>query len=158
MGRSDLTGLEWSAIAPLLPNKPQGVPRVDDRRVLGGILWVLRTGAPRRDLPGALRALDGLLQPVQPLAQDRRSRAAGRGARGHRPRPHSRPPPPASTGWGCSKPLDRHAADLACDRMAALARGFAGQRLACTVLIADNGQPARHEGPELRRNRRTRHI
>ncbi len=38
-------------IQPLLPNKPRGVPRVDDRRVLNGIFWVLRTGAPWRALP-----------------------------------------------------------------------------------------------------------
>jgi transposase len=31
-------------------NKPHGVPRVNDRRVLNGILWVLRSGAPWRDL------------------------------------------------------------------------------------------------------------
>jgi transposase len=30
-----------------------GVPRVNDRRVLNGIFWVLRSGAPWRDLPGA---------------------------------------------------------------------------------------------------------
>src|SRR3546814_17834000 len=36
---------------PMLPNKPRGVPRVDDRRVLNGIFWVLRSGAPWRDLP-----------------------------------------------------------------------------------------------------------
>jgi hypothetical protein len=30
-------------IEPLLPNKPRGVPRVDDRRVLNGIFWVLRS-------------------------------------------------------------------------------------------------------------------
>jgi transposase len=35
----------------MLPNKPRGVPRVNDRRVLNGILWVLRSGAPWRDLP-----------------------------------------------------------------------------------------------------------
>jgi transposase len=35
----------------MLPNKPRGVPRVDDRRVLNGICWVLRSGAPWRDLP-----------------------------------------------------------------------------------------------------------
>jgi len=51
MGRYDLTDFEWRVIEPLLPNKPRGVPRVDDRRVLNGILWVLRTGAPWRDLP-----------------------------------------------------------------------------------------------------------
>jgi transposase len=36
---------------PMLPNKPRGVPRVNDRRVLDGIFWVLRSGAPWRDLP-----------------------------------------------------------------------------------------------------------
>jgi transposase len=35
----------------MLPAKPRGVPRVDDRRVLNGIFWVLRSGAPWRDLP-----------------------------------------------------------------------------------------------------------
>jgi transposase len=36
-----------------LPNKPRGVRRVNDRRVLNGIFWVLRSGAPWRDLPEA---------------------------------------------------------------------------------------------------------
>ena len=49
--RYDLTEFEWRVIAPLLPNKPRGVPRVDDRRVLNGIFWVLRSGSPWRDLP-----------------------------------------------------------------------------------------------------------
>ncbi len=44
--RSGLTDFEWSIIAPLLPNKPRGVPRADDRKVLNGIYWRLRTGAP----------------------------------------------------------------------------------------------------------------
>ena len=34
----------------MLPNKPRGVPRINDRRVLNGIFWVLRSGAPWRDL------------------------------------------------------------------------------------------------------------
>ncbi len=42
--RFELTDLEWSVIEPVLPNKVRGVPRVDDRRVLGGILWRFRTG------------------------------------------------------------------------------------------------------------------
>ena len=50
-GRYDLMDFEWSVIEPLLPNKPRGVPRVNDRRVLNGIFWVLRSGAPWRDLP-----------------------------------------------------------------------------------------------------------
>jgi transposase len=49
--RYELTDEEWTAIKPMLPNKPRGVPRVNDRRVLNGIFWVLRSGAPWRDLP-----------------------------------------------------------------------------------------------------------
>ncbi len=50
-GRFDLSDKEWAIIEPLLPNKPRGVPRVDDRTVLNGIFWVLRTGAPWEDMP-----------------------------------------------------------------------------------------------------------
>ena len=42
---------ELTAIKSMLPNKPRGVARVNDRRVLNGIFWVLRSGAPWRDLP-----------------------------------------------------------------------------------------------------------
>lgn len=51
MSRYDLTDFEWRVIEPLLSNKPRDVSRVDDRRVLNGIFWVLRSGAPWRDLP-----------------------------------------------------------------------------------------------------------
>jgi transposase len=51
MSRYDLSEFEWRVIAPLLPSKPRGVARVDDRRVLNGIFWVLRSGSPWRDMP-----------------------------------------------------------------------------------------------------------
>src|SRR5215468_3444596 len=51
MARFDLPDGEWVIISPLLPNKPRGVPRKDDRLVLNGIFYVLRTGSPWRDLP-----------------------------------------------------------------------------------------------------------
>ena len=51
MARFDLTDFEWSVIEPVLPNNPRGVPRVDDRRVLNGIFWRLRTGASWADIP-----------------------------------------------------------------------------------------------------------
>jgi transposase len=51
--RYELSQGEWSVIRRLLPNKPRGVPSVDDRRVLNGIFWVLRLGAPWRDLPAS---------------------------------------------------------------------------------------------------------
>ena len=47
----ELSDFEWNVILPLLPNKTRGKPRVDDRRVLNGIFWVLRTGVPWADLP-----------------------------------------------------------------------------------------------------------
>src|SRR6202795_3478716 len=54
MARFDLTDAEWSIIAPLLPGaegKKNGRPRPDDRKILNGIFFVLRTGMPWRDLP-----------------------------------------------------------------------------------------------------------
>ena len=49
--RYELSDDEWAAIKPMLPNKPRGVPRVNERRVLNGIFWFLRSDAPWRDLP-----------------------------------------------------------------------------------------------------------
>ena len=51
MARFDVSDTEWAIVQPLLPNKPRGVPRVDDRRVVNGIFYILRTGSPWRDLP-----------------------------------------------------------------------------------------------------------
>jgi len=49
--RYEITDFEWSILQSLLPNKPRGVPRADDRRVLNGIFWRLRTGSPWADIP-----------------------------------------------------------------------------------------------------------
>jgi hypothetical protein len=48
--RYELTDHGRSAIKPMLPNKVRGVPRVNDRRVLNGIFWVLRSGDSDYDL------------------------------------------------------------------------------------------------------------
>jgi transposase len=42
---------DWFLACRYAQSKPRGVPRVNDRRVLNGIFWVLRSGAPWRDLP-----------------------------------------------------------------------------------------------------------
>src|SRR5579884_2523895 len=53
MRRGELTDEQWEKLAPLLPpQKPKvGRPARDHRLILNGILWILRTGAPWRDLP-----------------------------------------------------------------------------------------------------------
>ncbi|MFX5126550.1 transposase, partial [Acinetobacter baumannii] len=40
---------QWERLRPLLPNKPRGVPRVDDRRVISGIVHVLQAGCRWKD-------------------------------------------------------------------------------------------------------------
>jgi len=45
--RFDLSDEEWAILEPLIP----GARRVDDRKVMNGIFFVLRTGIPWRDLP-----------------------------------------------------------------------------------------------------------
>ena len=52
----DLTDKQWEIIEPLLPELPRrtdgrGRPWRSSREVLNGILWVLRTGAPWKDMP-----------------------------------------------------------------------------------------------------------
>ena len=52
----DLTDQQWKIVEPILPPDPvredgRGRPWSDRRKVLEGVLWILRTGAPWKDLP-----------------------------------------------------------------------------------------------------------
>lgn len=49
----DLTDEQWAVVAPHLPERAskRGRPRRDDREILNGILWLMRTGAPWADMP-----------------------------------------------------------------------------------------------------------
>ena len=51
--RGELTDQEWERLKPHLPpEQPErGRPNEDHRRIINGILWRERTGAPWRDLP-----------------------------------------------------------------------------------------------------------
>jgi transposase len=53
MYRGELTNEQWEKIKPLLPpQKPcTGRPNKSHRRIINGMLWIARTGAPWRDLP-----------------------------------------------------------------------------------------------------------
>jgi transposase len=46
-----LSDAEWVRVEPLLPRGRRGAHRVDDRRVISGILHMLRSGARWRDCP-----------------------------------------------------------------------------------------------------------
>ncbi|MGF6862766.1 transposase, partial [Rhodobacteraceae bacterium MBR-64] len=59
MARSDMSDLEWDFIKAVLPNKTRGKKRVDDRRVINGIFYVMRTGIPWADLSVQARGEDG---------------------------------------------------------------------------------------------------
>lgn len=53
MNRGDLTDAQWARLEPLLPpQRPKtGRPNLPHRKVINGILWIVRTGAPWADLP-----------------------------------------------------------------------------------------------------------
>lgn len=47
MHRTDMTKAQWAALEPLLPSNPRrGQPYNPHRKVINGILWRLKTGAP----------------------------------------------------------------------------------------------------------------
>ena len=48
-----LSDAEWARIEPLMPRGRKGAHRVDDRRVISGIVHMLRSGARWRDCPSA---------------------------------------------------------------------------------------------------------
>lgn len=53
----DLTVTQWEQVLPVIRKAAaakivSGRPRQDDRKILNGILWVCRTGAPWKDIPG----------------------------------------------------------------------------------------------------------
>lgn len=90
--REELQDEQWALIEPLLPKRRRrsdgcGRPPCDDRAVLNGILWILRSGARWKDLPTRFPSYqtchrrfqqwveDGTLSRVlQWLAEDLRSR------------------------------------------------------------------------------------
>lgn len=53
--RHDITDKDWNLIAPLLPGQrgQWGGVAKDNRQFINAVFWILRTGAPWRDLPQA---------------------------------------------------------------------------------------------------------
>ena len=73
----------FDRLKPLLPNKVRGVPRADDRKVISGIIHVIRYGLKWRDAPACYGPHKTLSQPLRALEQ-------GRGLRPHLPSPGCR--------------------------------------------------------------------
>ena len=93
----DLTDAQWAILAPLLP-KPRlrrdrrGRPWRDPRDVLNGILWILRTGAPWKDLPDRYPSYQTCHRRFQRWVRAGTLRARPASARRRSPRPRrSRP-------------------------------------------------------------------
>ena len=63
--RYELTEYEWAAIKPFLPNKPRGVPRVNDQRHLLGLAVRCAMARPA----GEHRTVHDLQQSLRSVAQ-----------------------------------------------------------------------------------------
>ena len=66
-----LSDEQWGKIEPLLPTDVRGKERVDDRRVISGILHVLKSGLPVVRLSARVRPVDHHIQPLCALGAAR---------------------------------------------------------------------------------------
>jgi transposase len=71
-----LTDKQWEKIQYLVPDGPvrsdgKGRPWKDKRQVLEGILWIVKTGARWRDLPGDYPAVPILPQTFSAVGRGR---------------------------------------------------------------------------------------
>ena len=81
-----LSDAQFARLSPLLSCDTRGVPRVDDRRVISGILHVLRSGAPVEGRAGLLRTAQDALRPLRPPGgEGGLGEAVSRPVRGGRP-------------------------------------------------------------------------
>ena len=64
MIRRELTNAQWQLIVNLVPGKPgdKGRHGEDNRLFVDAVLWILRTGAPWRDLPPAFGEWNSVFQ------------------------------------------------------------------------------------------------
>lgn len=72
-GRGDVSDKQWEKLQPLLPVQKAwtGQPAADHRRVINGILWLHRTGAPWRDIPERYGKHSTIKASILPLAASR---------------------------------------------------------------------------------------
>ena len=86
-----LTEDQFSRLAPLLPTDTRGKPRVDDRRVISGIVHVLKSGGRWVDAPD-------VYGPYSSAVKAHRCASGGKGGNAIRPlADHAVDAPPKST-------------------------------------------------------------
>ena len=81
-----LSERQMARISPYFPLS-HGVPRVDDRRVVSGIVYVIRNGLQRKDAPHGYGPHKTLYKPRHPLKPARRLRPDFRGPASEGPKP-----------------------------------------------------------------------
>jgi transposase len=67
-----LTDTQFSKIEPHLPTDTRGKARVDDRRVISGIIHVLKSRRSLGRCAARVRTKENTLQPLRPLGGERR--------------------------------------------------------------------------------------
>ena len=63
-----LAEAQFTRLRPLLPTKVRSVPRVDDRRVISGIIHVIQNGLRQRDAPACYGPPKTLYNPLSCLS------------------------------------------------------------------------------------------
>ncbi|MGW2032224.1 transposase [Streptomyces sp. NPDC001811] len=74
MRRGRPSDAEWEFVRPLLPVSSRGRKRLDDRRVLNGVVWKFRTGTDWRGVPERYGPWATLPYPVPPAGGGRHVR------------------------------------------------------------------------------------
>ena len=159
-----LSETQFDRIRPLLPNKVRGVPRVDDRRVIFGIIHVIRYGLIRRHAPSEYGPHKTLYNPLRAVEARPRVqphlRGPGGGGAGQRGQRYRRHP---SEGPRTAASLLKKGGSFALYRthpgrpQLETARGLRRRRQAPDH-AADQGQVSDHRGAAMMFNalRRTR--
>ena len=79
MRRYELTDPQWALIEDLFPEQTMGRPRLDDRRLFNGILWILCSGDTMPGTSGATYGGAGSTGDDSRTAPRKRARAAPQG-------------------------------------------------------------------------------
>ena len=75
--RYEIDDAQWERIKPFLGNTPKktGRPQADNRNLLNGVLWIMHTGDPWRDLPEYYGSVANSVQTVFSVGERRKTQA-----------------------------------------------------------------------------------